>query len=180
MSHLYLIPLAALLGGFGRRAAGGYLNQLAGRPDSRPLTGDTPTRILYGVLIAICALMGGALWWQALLMIVAVWVGTTTGNRGAMDMGRAGGGFWRDFLAMSRHGLDSAILPTAVAAWGWHWQAAWLFGMTMLAAPCYALGWCVGGRIGNPRFPIGLRGGSELGEALWGACVGIGALLAFG
>lgn len=180
MSPLYLLPIAAVLGGFARRACGGYLNQIFGYSDSRPLMGDGPTRWGYGLCIALCALMGGAAWWQALAMVPAVWVGTTTGNRGSMDMGRNEDTFAHDWFGMSRHGLDSAILPTAVAFWGWHWQAAWLFGFTMLAAPAYWLGWAIGGKTGNPRFPVGLRGGSELGELAWGSCVGVGAMLAFG
>ena len=174
-----LIPLAFLLGAFGRRAAGGVLNQWAGRPDSRPLVGDTPTRLLFGVTIALAAALGGAVGWQALLMVPAVWVGTTTGNFHSMAMGRAQTSYVHDFVGMSLHALLSALLPTAVAAYGWHVQAAWLFGLTMLASPLYSLGWTISGRQGNPRLPLGMRGGSELGEAFWGGATGVGALLAF-
>lgn len=175
---LYLVvPFVLVLGAFGRRAAGGVLNQWTGRPDSRPLTGDTPTRILYGVTIGLAALLGGALWWHALLTVPAVWVGTTTGNAGSMAMGRAQTPFWRDFLGMSGHAALSAILPTALAfgvgANGW-----WTL-LTLAAAPLYDIGWALAGKTGNPRFPLGLRGGSEIGEALWGAAVALGAYLAF-
>ena len=190
--HGFILPLAAAatFGAVGRRVAGGWLNQLAGRPDSRPLTGDLPTRIFYGVCIAVAALLGGAAWWLAVLMVPAAWIGTTSGNFHSMAMGRAQTSYLHDVLGMSAHALLSAIVPCLVVLLpslvvAWHGGPAppprwlWLFGLTMTAAPLYSLGWIISGREGRPGFPVGLRGGSELGEAFWGAACGLGAALAF-
>ena len=71
----------------------------------------------------------------------------------------------------------------------------------LACAPCYAAGWWIAELTGNqPRdmrsfpdghiptsdemngtrtFPLGFRGGSELGETIWGAAMGLGAYLSF-
>lgn len=176
-----LLPIAALLGAFGRRAAGGALNQWTGRTDDKPLTGDLPTRLLFGVCLALCALLGGALWWQCLLMVPAVWVGTTLGSFHSVDMARGEDSFAHDWFGISAIALAASVLPAIVAlAPEWNsWRFLWIVGSTMTAAPAYWLGWCIGGAHGRRGFPIGLRGGMELGEALWGAARGIGILMAF-
>jgi hypothetical protein len=183
---LYLLPVAALLGAFGRRAAGGVLNQWTGRTDDHPLTGDLPTRLGFGACLGLCALMGGALWWQCLLMVPAVWVGTTLGSFGSVDMARGEGTFVHDWFGMSLVGLLSAFFPSVVAITpalfahdpiGWRWL--WIAGTTMSAPIVYWLGWSIGGAHGRQDFPVGLRGGMEISEALWGVVRGVGTLLAF-
>jgi hypothetical protein len=176
-----LLPVAALLGAFGRRAAGGYLNQVTGRTDDKPLTGDLPTRLLFGVCLALCALMGGALWWQVCLMVPAVWVGTTLGSFHSVDMARGEDTFAHDWFGISAIALGASALPAIVAlAPDWNsWRFLWIVGSTLTAAPAYWLGWCISGAHGRKDFPVGLRGGMELGEAFWGAIRGIGILVAF-
>lgn len=173
-----LLPLAALLGAFGRRIAGGILNQWTGHPDSAPLMGDIPARLIFGSCIAAGAAMGGAIWWHALALIPAVWAGTTVGNFGSISQGRGGGSPWSQALGELAHGLAGVALPALGAWWlGYpHWWVLPIGGA--LIAPSYWLGWTVSGLYGRPDFPVGLRGGSEIGEALWGACFGCAALLA--
>lgn len=186
MFELCLVA-SILLGAFGRRAAGGALNQWTGHTDDHPLTGDLPTRLLYGVCLGLAALIGGSLLWQAALMIPAVFVGTTTGNNGSMDMARAEDTFEHDWWGMTLHGLESAFLPALVVAlpsvlvghWGADLRWLWTFGLTLAASPFYWVGWVISGAHGRSSLPIGLRGGSELGEAFWGGACGLGVFLAF-
>lgn len=191
--HLSLILPAFVLGAFGRRAAGGVLNPLTGHTDAHPLTGDLPTRMGFGATVALAAAMGGASWWQCLLMVPAVWVGTTTGNFGSIDMARNQDTFAHDWLGMSLHAFLSAVLPSVVVvapligpAWPHVWQPfladprwLWAFGFTMTAAPIYWFGWAVAGYGGVRWLPRGLRGSVEIAEALWGGMCAAGVFLAF-
>lgn len=171
------VPLVLALGAVGRRGAGGAYNQWFSTGDTARVMGDTPARILYGVTIALAALLGGAPWWQAAGLVPLVWVGTTTGNFHSMGMGRAQTSYLHDCFGMSAHAALSAALPTA---WAYAFAWWWMLGLTMLAAPLYSLGWMISGREGRPSFPIGLRGGSEIGEALWGASCALGAFMTYG
>lgn len=206
-----LIPIAFLFGALGRRIAGGVLNTWAGYDTLNRTTpgynfrvmGDTPARLIYGALVGLAALMGGAVWWMALAMVPAVWVGTTTGNGGGRDAGFGATSFWHDFWGMSEHALLSALAPCLLVVGFVWWRAGayslavfnaddWIFCLTMLAAPLYWLGWRIAialggqemppnnlGGTGNGRLFAGLQGGSEWGEALWGGAVAVGTFLAF-
>lgn len=172
-----LLPLAMLLGALGRRIAGGAANQWTNHPDSRPLMGDLPARLIFGATIAAGALVGGAVWWHAMLLIPAVWIGTTVSNFESISQGRGGGSPWSQALGETAHGLAGVALPMLGAAWfGYAWAAFLIAGL--LIAPAYWLGWTVCGLKPRMSFPVGFRVGSEWGEALWGACFGGGAFLA--
>lgn len=205
MTFWLLIPVALALGALGRRIAGGVLNTWAGYDTlnrTHPgfnfrVMGDTPARLIYGVTVGLAALMGGAVWWLALAMVPAVWVGTTTGNGGGRDMGFGATSFWHDFAGMSLHAFESAIAPVLLVVLAM-WSPAGspvsfiILAFTMLAAPLYWLGWRIAialggqemppnnlGGVGNGRLFDGLQGGSEWGEALWGGAVALGTYLAF-
>lgn len=179
------IIASVVLGAFGRRAAGGALNQWIPLGTKTRVTGDTEVRLLYGATIAAAALLGGAIWWQAALLVPAVWVGTTTGNFNSMAMGHGQYSYAHDFFGMSAHAALSAILPTVVAFavvfltppeyYDWWWMA----GFCMLASPLYTIGWIISGKVGKTSFPAGLQGGSELGEAFWGGACALGAFLTY-
>lgn len=181
------VPVALIMGAIGRRIAGGILNQwagLAGGNTSRVM-GDNPARLIFSVLVALSGLLGGAPWLLALLLVPAVFVGTTTGNFNSMAMGRGSYSFAHDFWGMSAHAALSAITPTLlVVAFGlqfydtpFSWWA--VGGFTLIASPLYCIGWIISGKTGNLSLPIGFRGGSELGEAFWGASCALGAFLTF-
>jgi hypothetical protein len=198
MMHL-LIPLVLLTGAVGRRIAGGVLNQwfvgisfspgviltlLGG--NSERVMGDTPARLIYGASMALAALLGGAVWWLALAMVPAFWIGSTTGNFNSIAMGRnhpPEPDFLGCFLGMSAHAALTALTPVLIVvgvdlwthlAYAW----VWIAGLTMLAAPLYALAWNISGLRGQKLFPNGFQQGSDLGEGLWGAATALGVYLA--
>jgi hypothetical protein len=176
MPILLALLLSAILGGLGRRVAGGAIGQWFDVD-----VGDLPPRIFFAVTVAAGAALGWAAggvvheWWHLLALVPLVWVGTTLGNGEAMDMGRDQGGFWRDFVAMTLVGLAGTILPTAAAWWeGYAWVWMLLGGIT--AAPAYSLGWILMGHR-NMALPLGIQGGSEAGEVMFGAGKAMGACL---
>ncbi len=146
--------------------------------------GDTEARLIYSVTIALSGLLGGAIWWQAMLMIPAVFVGTTTGNFDSMSMGRGQYSYAHDLFGMSLHAILSVILPLLVVGGTvllpipeYH-NVLWL-SLYLLASPLYTVGWMIAGKQGKVIFPIGLRGGSELGEAFWGAVCALATFLCY-
>lgn len=176
---VFLFALSFVLGALGRRIAGGVLNQWFKPPGER-VFGDHPARLIFGVTVAISGLFGG---WPALYaaaLIPAIWVGTTIGNFGGIDLGRGNGTYWGDVAALTLHGVGGIATPAILAAWVWHAPGPIfpILASGFAIGPAYTLGWALSGRIGNPHFPIGLRGGSELGEAFWGGAVAVGVFLA--
>lgn len=172
-----LFSLASFtLGALGRRVAGGVLNQWFSLN-----IGDTPARLFYGLTVAVAALAGGLGWLVAGLLIPAVWVGTTTGNFAALAMGTDGSSLAEDWEGMSLHGFLSAVLPSLVVFFGDHDNSIGgllvLLGVTFLASPSYYLGWRIAGH-GAPWLPTGLKGGTEVAEALWGGLTALSVFLA--
>lgn len=190
MEYLF-IPIVMILGALGRRIAGGLLNQWAGDTDGvSRVMGDTPARLIYGAALGLAALAGSAAWPVALAMVPAVWVGTTTGNFNGMAMGRAEFSYWHDFWGMTAHGALSAILPVGLAVLaGAAAGSIWIAVDCLLCAPLYAAAWNVAEDMGTQAVPAssiarrsllrGFNGGSELGEAFWGAACALGTFLAF-
>ena len=96
----------------------------------------------------------------------------------SIDLGKAEGTVPQDIAGLTAHGLLGTVLPAALA-WWCGGAPVWLVAAGLLSAPAYWLGWTVAGLRGAQWLPNGLRGGTEIGEALWGAAVGAGAFLAF-
>lgn len=188
---ILLSLIAFLLGAVGRRIAGGVLNQWAHKTDGvSRVMGDTPARLIYGAALGLAALMGGAVWWVALVMVPAVWVGTTTGNFNGMAMGRAEFSYWHDFAGMTVHGALAAGFPVALTVYaGAVWGSIWIAATCLACAPLYTVAWATAEHLGTQAVPasgvprrhllLGFNGGSELGEAFWGGACGIGTFLAF-
>jgi hypothetical protein len=174
---LYLIvaaSLAGLLGALGRRVAGGAFQQWSGVD-----VGDTPARVFFGWTMAVAAWLADPLvWWHPLVLIPLVWIGTTVPNFSSIGMGVAPPRtYWQDFWGLSLHGL-LGIAPAALALWwsGYGW--CWMVGAGCLIAPLYTIGWRISGLRGKLSFPVGLQGGTELGEAFWGCATGVAVFLA--
>lgn len=171
--------VAFCIGAIGRRVAGGAFEQWTGLD-----IGDLPVRVFFAVTVASAALMGGATWLIAGLMVPAVWVGTTTGNFESLAMGVDHKyGVAHDWLGMTAHGMLSAVLPAAVVLWATdstpvYWAV--FVAITFLASPCYYLGWrLTGNGFGVPRIPVGFKGGTEVAECLWGGVTALSVFLAF-
>lgn len=166
---------AAFLGALGRRVAGGTLNQWF-RPNGGRVFGDTPARILFGVAVAILPVLHN--WRVALLYIPGIWAGTTVGLFDSIGQGRGSDPYWRSFLGLTLHGIAGVALP-ALAAWWFGHTWWWLIPSALSISPLYTVGWAITGKDGTlPSLPNGLRGATEIGEALWGAAVGLGCFLA--
>ena len=190
---LFSILFAIIAGALGRRIAGGVLNTWFA-PTGRVM-GDTPARLIYGALVALAGFVGGASLYMSLAMIVAVWIGTTTGNFDSMAMGRGPTSALHDWLGMTAHAFLSTLAPVLLVisptlllifhgatpslllngvAW---WYVA---GFTVIAAPLYDIGWIITGKSGSTMsLPLGFNLAPEIGEGLWGASCAVGTFLTF-
>lgn len=173
-----LIPLF-ILGGLGRRVAGGVLGQWFSYD-----SGALMSRGFYGFTVALAALLGGAIWWHSVLIIPAIYVGCTWPNEmtfpswtgikpiGGIGLGRQpGGSFWRDAIGLEVHGIIGTALVVIGAFFAGYllWWAPLLAGL--LIVPLYLIGWSMTGASVNSRYPFGFQLGSEWGEFLWGGTV---------
>ena len=183
----FLLPVVALMGSLGRRVAGGGFTQW-----TNINLGDLPVRLFFGLMIAVSAFLAGLPLAHAATLIVAGWIGTTIPNFGGIGFGRSGNPWWKDALGLLAHGTIGMlvlalfmVLPMAGATL----FAVFGQGITLATAiaavaggvaivPAYWIGWSISGVSGKASFPLGLRGGSELGEVLWGAAVGVTVALA--
>jgi hypothetical protein len=183
----FLLPVA-ILSGFGRRVAGGAVQQWTGIN-----LGDMPVRLFFGITLAVVALLAGMVWPRALMLIPAGWIGTTIPNFGGIALGRSGNPWWRDALGLTLHGIVGAMVLALVAAAPWPLPtpfsiAAFVDGYSLVSAicvliagllivPAYEVGWSVAGKSGRASFPLGFRGGTEIGEMLWGTVIGLALML---
>lgn len=178
MMWFILLPAFAL-GGLGRRVAGGVMGQWFNWD-----TGALISRNFYGLTLALAALAGGVVWWQAAIIVPCTYIGCTVPNKftfpdswgiapiGGIGLGRQpGGNFWRDAAGLLVHGLAGTGLA-AIGAW-WLgfilWPLLVASGASIVGA--YLIGWAVTGQLGRYDFPLGFRDGAEVGEFLWGGTV---------
>jgi hypothetical protein len=168
--------LAFILGALGRRAAGGLVQDLTGKD-----IGDLPVRLFYGLTVALAALMGGSMLWVPVLMLPAVFVGTTTGNFDSMSMGHGTYTKWHDYLGMTCHGFLSALLPALVTLLAGHVLGAIgvFLAITLLATPSYLVGWSLYTPTSNASWPLGFRPPTPLAEFLWGGLTSLSVYIAF-
>lgn len=169
--------VSGLVGGFGRRLAGGLFQQWSG------LDWGQPVRLFFGFTCSFAGWLAGAGWMEALALAPLVWVGTTLGLFGGLGMGRGSQGYWRDFGTMTLHGVLSVILPCAWAVWlGYAWWPIALSGL--LIGVAYEAGYRLIGLNPQPypfnriSWPAGFNGAPEWGELIWGAVRGVGVALA--
>ena len=184
--------LAALLGGLGRRIAGGGFEEWTGGPGTGGIDlGDLPVRIFYAAMIVCAAYLAGGFqpieafgwtfpaWLQPIALGIGIWIGTTIPNFSAIDLGKGEGAAWSDLAWLTLKGLLNVAVPVLVAIAGGHaWP--WLLAGGLAIGVAYWLGWTIAGHAGRVDFPVGLRGGTQIGEVLTGAAIGAGTFLAFG
>lgn len=175
-----------LLGAFGRRICGGLFETWAN------VKWGQPTRLFFGLTLALGAFISGAPLWVSAILIPLVWVGTTLGLFGGLGMGRAGKDenpnllskvYLRDFGAMTLHGTLSIILP-AIWAWYFGYNVLPIVLSGLLIGFCYELGYRIVGinprpePFNKPGWPNGFNGSPEWGELIWGGVRGLGVSLA--
>ena len=177
MIHYLAILPVMLIGALGRRVAGGVLNQWFS-PSGGRVMGDVPARALWGLALAIAAILGGMIAWHALVLIVAVTLGCAVPMWAIDPISKQADGnpypspVWLRCLGLEAHGFLSMLAVTVAAWWaGYLWPFFLAGSLTIL--PAYVIGWMVS----KPWFPPGLRLGSEFGEALWGALMALSVFL---
>src|SRR5574337_934206 len=194
-------PLAFLAGSLARRVAGGVLADWFGWRAP-----GTLAKLAYAGTIGGLAALAGATWWFALLLAINVFVGHVAhGLWGAGSMGRRGPQneaftwrtFARDWFALWGYGFGQVIVAALAAAWIAHpwWASAgpvWDAGRDadyrwlplvlggLSSSPAYALSWALWERRWLPFWAGMTRDPLQLGESLFGGCLGIAALLCAG
>jgi hypothetical protein len=167
-----LVIASALLGGLGRRVAGGSFEQWTGIN-----LGDYPVRAFFGATLAAGCFLGSHQLWS-LTLILSGFLGCAIPNFGGIGMGRSGNPWQQDAGGLNSHGTYSmGITALPLAYFNWH-GLIFIIAAGYAIVPFYELGWRITGKAGRPGLPLGLRGGSELGELFWGAACGIGAFAA--
>lgn len=170
-----LLPLAVALPAIGRRIAGGGLNEVF-RPAGPRVMGDTPARLIFGLTCAAAAWLVGVALIPALCLIVAIWLGSTVGNFGAIALGRGGTSWLDDAPLLALHGLAGvalAAIDVGLAGLAW-W---WVIVSGVMIVPAYEIGWRLAGAHDADALR-GLDSGPDVGELLWGATIGLGLWLA--
>jgi hypothetical protein len=172
------LPAAAAVGllasGLGRRVAGGLWGQTI--PG-----GDYPTRLLWGVTVALPAWLAGMPRLPALCLIPAVFLGCSIGYaRQSMRVGdptlrwpeKAGA-----ILGSLEHGIGGMALPALVAAWAGTWHGWAAFVAAGVSCPfwywlAYRVPW-------SPQL-LGVYRDDRppMAELMWGGAVGIAAAVA--
>lgn len=178
-----LLLLSFLLGGLGRRMAGGGFQELTGLD-----VGDLPTRAFFGATLASATFLGGvhSLW--VLTMVITGMLGCSISMFDCLSMGREPARSWAtDALGATKHG----VLSMAITSLGmllvaflsdYHYIGANFIvlvvaGFTM--APMYELGWQLYEHRIIPRWPFVILGQpTTVGEFTWGGMCGVGAFLA--
>jgi hypothetical protein len=177
MTMLLALCASALLGGLGRRVAGGGFQQWTGID-----VGDYPARAFFGLTLAVSAAVGGTYNWGVPLLVLSTFLGCSIpmamsimGVRwGGMALGRDGGSWRRSAIGLTGHGvLSMAITAVPLCYFGGHWAQLLIAGV--LIVPAYEIGWDAIGTKSNTHLPPGFQGGSEIGEVLWGSLCGIAA-----
>jgi len=192
----------ALLGGFGRRIAGGLIGDWFGRPLKHLIA-----TIVFGVFIGAAFALGGGPLWLAAVLGFGVWAGhCAVGLRDAAGMGRFGPDnasftwkrFARDFAMLSVYG--AGVVAIGALAAGHHtlyvmrngptfgftlnftpsWMQLGLLAAGLTISPVYAACWAAWTRRFVPLVVGVSRNPLEMGEWVWGAALGIGAVLSAG
>lgn len=168
-----------ILGGLGRRACGGVLNEWAKAlgwiPENGRVTGDYPTRALFGLTVAAGAWLGAALWWHGLALIGAIFLGCAVPLFGGLGLGRGSDSYWESFGALTLHGVGGTALAAIGAGLLGYPQWGLFFLAGLLCAPAYEIGYRVYS-VGQSWLPVGFRGGPQVGEFVWGGWVALAAL----
>lgn len=164
------LTLAAIVGAAAFRWRGGWLNDTVFRTSNQFLMRHALTRAIFAV--AIAAFLGFS--WSFVGVAVGLFLASCLPLWNSIDLGRIEGGVWSDRITLVCRGLFYTVMPAAVVA-GMHLAGLgtllpfWIIPAGALMWPAYEIGW---------RLPINwdrlaLRQGPEIGEALFGACLGL-------
>lgn len=131
------------------------------------------SRLIFAAAAGLTAWTGVA-WLVALATVPAWWISSTFPLFGGIDLGTRDGSVRGDVLALLGRGALWVVLPVLVLLWGGapRWVALPIAGVSMPL--CYWLGQ----RSGIKGWGIGDKDWCETAEAIYGAVLGIGILLA--
>lgn len=133
------------------------------------------SRLIFAGAAGLTAWTGTA-WPVALVTVPAWWISSTFPLFGGIDLGTRDGTFWGDVGGLLARGALWVVLPAAVLWWGGEpgWWALLVAGPTMPV--CYWLG----RQSGSKLWGAGALDWCQTGEAIYGAVLGAGILLAVG
>lgn len=185
-----LVLALTLFGAWARRFMGGV-----GGKNPRVLhllAVATPTTLAAGI-VAFSAFNPLAAAGIALLVLAATMAVASTGDGDQTDLGTWLGvepdepfwgfanrglgkpGYWRDFDGLLISGVAQTFVAGLAVAISGYWLVGALFALSgALKAPAYALAYVIPSNVNK------LRQGRELGEALWGASLGLSAAVVIG
>jgi predicted membrane channel-forming protein YqfA (hemolysin III family) len=167
-----IIIASAVMGGMGRRFAGGLLGQWIG-----PVVTTQVARLSWGLLCALCALLAGAPSLHALAIIPCIWLGSIFGYFGSMTAGhQPGKTALIDGLLLLAHGI-AGVLPLAIGAKLLGYPVSGLLFAGVLCPAAYFLAWAfplqvpvLGCYCNDPKFQTDPPPTAEL---IWGAAIGV-------
>jgi hypothetical protein len=135
-----------------------------------PLGGTQIARVVYAALLTAGAFIAHPAWFMPLLF-PALWLGSIPAWWGSIDLGRNEtlrvwgiAPYWTDFARMAVRGFVFVALVFPIAYFFGSW---WPLLLSTLAPVCYEVGWRTPSDI---RF---LKRGPEVGEAIFGALLGL-------
>lgn len=169
MFELLVVILATVIGCIGFRVRGGLWNDKVrwGSTTARFVAWSTPMAV-----ITMLGLGTNTPLWYIPIFILSWWLGTILGWWKSIDMGRMEGSWIQDFILQSLRGV-LWVLPTVIA------MAVLLqsFPLSLIillvgglsCGVCYEIGW---------RMATDKVGGTEWGEYIFGAVLGLTTALA--
>lgn len=166
--------LGAVVGGLGFRVRGGLWGEKIGwgATTARIVAWSVPMTILTFFALSINPV------WQVSyyfipVFVVAWWLGTILGWWKSIDMGRNEGEWLQDFILQTARGIFWVLPVTALlfVLHGFTLSLLILLLGGLSCGVCYEAGW----RLANKNSAMG---GSEYGEIIFGAAVGIATSLA--
>jgi hypothetical protein len=153
--------LGLLVGAIGFRLRGDAIfHEVTGR-------GATTARLVCWAIPTGLLALATVPWWASVLVALGFFLGAMPGWYGSLDLGRREGSAVKDPLIMAARGLAWTILPALVI---WQFDVGNAIALLIAGFACPLL-YEAGYRIPS-KIPY-LRQGPEVGEALFGAAIGL-------
>lgn len=144
-------------------------------------------RLAFAFAAGLTAWAAGCGWWLALATVPAWWIGSTFPLFDAIDLGSREGTFWGDVGGLTARGALWVLLPALVLWWPhvtvdpilivWG-QGAGRWWVLLIVGPLMPVAYWAGRQSGCRLPGIGQLDWQQTGEAIYGAILGVGIVLA--